>query len=1209
MAEDIEKLVVSLGMDSTGFQSGVSELNREMAIVKQEFKLASSKLGDFGNSSEQLNLKANSLSKQLDIQKQKVQSLGQAYEESKQKSGENTKATDDLKIKLLRAQRQESELENQLKQTNSELKKQSNVFSQAGEQADKFGGILRNAFSVTIGMGFFDMIKTGFNYAKEAAFGFNSTLQQNQIAFSTMLGSAKEANKYIQGMMEYSSRTPFEFQDLAEGSKLLMAFGFEAKKIPGMIEAIGNAAAGLGMSGKEGLQRIGLQLGQMQTQGKATYQDLKQLAQAGVPVWDILSQAIGKSTGELQEMVSKGMLPAQETIDVLIAGMNDKFPNMMEKQSKSWQGLMSSIKDNISIALGTAIQSIFESLSERLEDISEKLQHFNEVAKDEGMKEALKTLISPALVEGLDNIRQGFQWIGEHGTAVKAALVGIGAGFATIKLAGLIGDMRNTIKAAGGVTNALKGIFTASPKVIAITAIVGVLAGTAYLLYRNWEHVPPFFKAMWDVVAATFETGKNGVMVTLRGMQVGVAEVLKFTLGNTSNMVAGMLGIFSKIPKIGDEFAKAQASVKSFSNSLDSFATSSKNSLNKAVADTKTSAGMISGNFKLMTQAGSKMTNAIGNDLSGMVDKAKNSFKDLGKAPDEAIEGFDTSIPGMEEAGANLVDAIGKGADKKKKKTKQKFEKIASEMNTAIILIDAEIKRLLADDSSLEVQQANIQKAMKLTADKIKILQTEFNRLAKAKNVNKETLNQLTREIENTKNAYDELGRKLVDVSEKIRQAEIKIVNDTVDQIKSALKRKYEEEREEKEKALNDELKDLDEWRKITIERINDVYDAKIKAIEDSEKARQKAEQNNKELTRIAEIKSRLQELSRMTIKDLETEEDKVEEVYNKRIRLIEEARDTKIKAINDEIAAIDKLMKDEDRADKDAEELKKINKLKNAIEFEHNEYNKAEMKKELDRLVAERDKRLRREQLEEQKEGLRNKIDIIQSEADEKTNRLEEEKQNQIEQIRFQERINQERIRLQDELNNIMKAREERAHQDSINAQIEALKEKQKNEINTINTLYAESKLDLQKKLEDVKEFYKIRLEDSNLQAEAEYMIMQNSQEEIIKLLYSYTDHYKVAGQTLGDKLVEGFRPAIKNIKEMIADVTAQIDSARSEAIREAAQVSTPSDGGKSNSTTKTTINKFETTINSPKARTPSQERRDWERTQRNMIFQAGLA
>ncbi len=1200
--EEIQDLVVKISTDSTGFQSGISDINRQMAIAKQEFRLASTQLGEFSNSKEQLGLKAKSLATQIDLQSQKVQALSRTYEESRQKSGENTKATDDLKIKLLQAQRQESELNNQLKQVNEELKNQNRAFGSAGSGASEFGNIIKNAFSVTLGMGFFDMIKTGFNYAKGEAFGFNSSLQQTTIAFTTLMGSAEQANEYIQWMMDYSSKTPFEFKDLAEGSRLLMAFGFEASQIPPMLEAIGNTASGLGMKGSEGLNRIGLQLGQMNTLGKATYQDLKQLAQAGVPVWDILAEAIGKSTGEVQELVSKGLLPASETIDVLIAGMNQRFDGMMENQSKSWQGLSSSIKDNISIALGTLTQGAFQEASGMLEYISISLQNFNAIAKDQGMRAALETMIPPVLLDGLGLMKDGFTWLIEHGTVVKATIIGIGTAYTTIKLAKLLSDTERLIT----LKTKLGNVFTvANAKTLLIGASIALLAGGAYILYRNWENVAPWFEAMWNHIGAIFKTADDAIGVVLAGMQVGLAEFLKFTLGNTTKMVSGMLDVFSHIPKIGEEFQKAKTGVDKLGNGLDNFAKNSRTKLSEATSQYKSSFNSIRTTNEAIESAQKKMINSIGEDLSGLVQKTKESFNSLGDTSN-----FDTATISMEEAGANLVDAIGKGAEKKKKATKQKLEKIASEMNTAIILMDAEIKRLLADDSSLEVQQANIQRAMELTIDKIKILEAEFTRLSKAKNVNKDALNQLTKEIEGAKLAYDDLGKKLVDISEKIRQEEIKIVNEAVNQIKEALKRRYEEERKMKEDALNQELKDLDKWRDESIKRINDVYDTKIKSIEAAEKARQKSEQDSKELSRITEIKARLKELNTITIKDLETEEDKVEQIYNKRIKLIEEASNVKIKAINDEIAAIDKLLNDEEKADKDAEELKKINKLKESIEFEKNEFNKAEMKKELDRLVAEREKRLRREQLAEKKDDLKSQIDIIKSEADEKIKQLEEERQNQIEQIKFQEKINQERIRLQDELDRIIKTREERAHQESIELQIQKLKDKQKNEIDNINFIYEAHKQDLQQKLEDIKVFYKTRLEDANLQAEAEYMIMQNNQEEIVELLYSYTDHYKVAGQTLGDKLVEGFRPAIDNIKSMISEVTEQINNARSEALTLLSQPNNKkSNATQSGTSGKTVVNNFNTSIVSPVAQTPSQQYKEVERNQRNMIFQAGLA
>lgn len=1123
--QEIDRMVVTIDMNSQGFMQGISQIDRQMKIAKEEFKLASARVSDFGNSTDLLKTKADSLARQLDLQRQKVQTLSKAYEESRIKSGENTKATDDLRVKLLKAQQQEAKLQNQLNQVNNELKNQNRAFGEAGQGASTFSRILQNAFSVTLGMGFFDMIKSGFNYAKEAAFGFNASLQQNTIAFTTLMGSAEKANEYIQWMMEYASKTPFEFQDLVEGSRLLMAFGFEAEKIPPMLEAIGNASSALGMQGSEGLNRIGLQLGQMRTLGKATYEDLKQLAQAGVPVWEILAEAIGKTTGEVQEMISDGLLPAEETIDVLIAGMNERFGGMMEEQSKTWEGLSSSIKDNLSIAFGSLTEGVFQEASGMLESISEKLENFNAVAKDQGLRAALETLMPKVLVDSLAALKNGFEWIAEHGTVVKASLVGIAAGFAAIQLAKLLTDTERMI----GLWTRVTGVFTAAnAKTVALGAVVAVLAGTAYLLYRNWEHVAPFFSAMWDTIKAVFETGKNAIMVVLRGLQVGLAEVLDFTLGNVSDMVAGMLGIFAKIPKIGDEFAKAQSAVKSFSKSIDGFVSSSKTKLNEAIANTRYSSSSISESWNKMKQAGSKMVDAIGEDLSGLVKKTKEAFTGVN---DSIEEGIDTSTLTMEEAGKNLANAIGNGMEKggksAGKKAKQTVEGISDEIETAIYLIDREIKRLLDDNSDLEQYYNNLQTAMQLTADKIKLLTNEYNRLSQAKNVNKNTLQQLIREIDNAKDAYDELGKKIVDVTEKIREQNIRTANDFVDKIKGALKRRYEEEREIREEALDEEIKALDNWKDESIERINSVYDAKIKAIE--------------------------------------------------------EAANKQIAALNEELRALEQYEKEKDRAEKDKEDLDKIKKLEEAIEYEHNEYNKAQLQKELEEAQAEFKKRKEQEKLEDKKEAIRLEIESIRE-----------------------------------------KARQEK----------EMLQQQKDEELERINELYEANKASLQKQLEDLREFYKIRLEDAQLHAEAEQMIMKNNQEAIIDLLYQYTDHYKAVGQTFGDKLVEGFAPMIDEIHKMLDEVMERISEARSAALSAPVpKVSTSiSSSGSSGSSatpisiwnpdgsfggyqwpdgtiTNTPSISFNTTINSPVARTPSQERKEWERAQRNMLFQAGLA
>ncbi|WP_027309362.1 tape measure protein, partial [Caloramator sp. ALD01] len=228
------------------------------------------------------------------------------------------------------------------------------------KQGGGLGSFLKGAFQFTVGQGMFELLRNGIKTAWDTSIGFNSAMQQNQIAFETMLGSAQKAKTFLAGLQQMAAKTPFELKDLTDASKKLMAFGFEAQKIPGMLKAIGDASSGLGMSGAEGLNRIGIALGQMMAKGKVSAQEMMQLTEAGIPAWDILAKAMGKSTAEVMKLSEKGLIPAKQAVDALVVGMEERFPNMMEKQSKSFAGLMSTIKDNISITLSEALKPAFD---------------------------------------------------------------------------------------------------------------------------------------------------------------------------------------------------------------------------------------------------------------------------------------------------------------------------------------------------------------------------------------------------------------------------------------------------------------------------------------------------------------------------------------------------------------------------------------------------------------------------------------------------------------------------------------------------------------------------------------------------------------------------------------------------------------------------------------------------------------------------------
>jgi len=139
VAKEIGKLNVVVGLDSTGFQNGISSLNREMKKVQSEFKLASAEMGKHGKELDGLRLKSDSLTKQTELQRQKVKALEEAHKKSVETKGKDAKATQDLEIKLNKAKTQLAYMEEDLKKVNQEIELQSSGFYKLGKALEPVG--------------------------------------------------------------------------------------------------------------------------------------------------------------------------------------------------------------------------------------------------------------------------------------------------------------------------------------------------------------------------------------------------------------------------------------------------------------------------------------------------------------------------------------------------------------------------------------------------------------------------------------------------------------------------------------------------------------------------------------------------------------------------------------------------------------------------------------------------------------------------------------------------------------------------------------------------------------------------------------------------------------------------------------------------------------------------------------------------------------
>lgn len=105
-----------------------------------------------------------------------------------------------------------------------------------------------------------------------------------------------------------------------------------------------------------------------------------------------------------------------------------------------------------------------------------------------------------------------------------------------------------------------------------------------------------------------------------------------------------------------------------------------------------------------------------------------------------------------------------------------------------------------------------------------------------------------------------------------------------------------------------------------------------------------------------------------------------------------EQWRDDSVAAIEDQIAALDKLADTEDEEKKSAEELRKIEKLRREVEYEQDAYNRQKLQQQLDEAVASREERLRKLELKQQKEAMQEEIEKIRDQASEKIKELDGE-------------------------------------------------------------------------------------------------------------------------------------------------------------------------------------------------------------------------
>ena len=259
------------------------------------------------------------------------------------------------------------------------LQRSRESFRSLGETANaelqSMDGFMAKAAQTAAGLFAVDKLK---DFASAIA-TVRGEYQQLEIAFETMLGSKSQADALMAQLIDTAATTPFEMKEIAESSKMLLAYGMAADEVNGTLIRLGDIAAGLSIPIKD----LAFLYGTTMVQGRLYTQDLNQFLGRGIPLADELAKQFGKNKSEVKKLVEEGKIGFPEVQKAIEALTNEgsKFGGLMEAQSKTIKGQKSNIEDAWEQMMNEIGRSQEENISGALDITGKLIENWRTVGK------------------------------------------------------------------------------------------------------------------------------------------------------------------------------------------------------------------------------------------------------------------------------------------------------------------------------------------------------------------------------------------------------------------------------------------------------------------------------------------------------------------------------------------------------------------------------------------------------------------------------------------------------------------------------------------------------------------------------------------------------------------------------------------------------------------------------------------------------------
>ena len=564
-AQKIRGITIELGADTSKFQKAMSGIDKTLRSTQSQLKDIDKLLKLDPTNTELLRQKQEALGKELQASKDKTRELKNAIAELEKSGGEGAKdQINALNRELVESEQNTKNLTKEMERFGSVTKQQLQA---VGSQLKDIGGKVSD-----VGKDMTLKLTTPLVALGTVGVNYNAQIEQYRAMFTTLTGSAEEADRIISQLQADAQKSPFDSKSLIEANQYLISAGVSAEDARKTILDLGNAVAATG-GGSDELNRMAQNLQQIKNVGKATATDIKQFANAGINIYGLLAETTGKTVEEVKEMDVSYEVLAEALAKASEEG--GRYAGAMEAQSQTLNGSLSATKESIQMLLGEIMEAAM-----------------------------------PVIVKVLEKVREVIDWLSSLDDDTKKTILIVGAVVAA--LGPVITIVGGIITGIGGLVTALGFLFSPIGVVI---AIIGLLVAAGVALYKNWDVIKEKVGDLATSIKNKFDDIKRGITEKINSAKDTVKSAID-KIRSFFNFQWSLPHL--KLPhfSISGKFSLNPPSVPHFS--IDWYAKAMKNGM---ILNNPTIFGMMNGKLLGGGEAGSE-TIVGTNSLMSMIQKA-----------------------------------------------------------------------------------------------------------------------------------------------------------------------------------------------------------------------------------------------------------------------------------------------------------------------------------------------------------------------------------------------------------------------------------------------------------------------------------------------------------------------------------------------------------------------------------------------------------